>query len=137
MTVQDLPTINAGLNLLSTCFLLLGYINIKRGNRDTHKKFMVSALVSSALFLFFYLYYHSQVGSVPYPYFNWTRPVYFTVLIPHVLFAAGMIPFILMAVWFAFRGQFEKHRKIVHWLWPVWMYVSISGVVIYLMLYIL
>ena len=136
MTVQDLPTINAGLNLLSTCFLLLGYINIKRGNKDTHKKFMVSALVSSALFLFFYLYYHSQVGSVPYPYFNWTRPVYFTVLIPHVLLAAGMIPFILMAVWFAFRGQFEKHRKIVHWLWPVWMYVSITGVVIYLMLYI-
>jgi uncharacterized membrane protein YozB (DUF420 family) len=97
---------------------------------------MVSALVSSAVFLICYLFYHSQVGSVPYPHHDWTRPVYFTVLIPHIILAAVMSPFILMAVWFAFREQFEKHRKIVRWLWPVWMYVSVSGVVIYLMLYI-
>ncbi len=136
MSVQDFPTINASLNLLSTIFLLLGYINVKRGNKNTHKKFMVSALVSSAVFLICYLFYHSQVGSVPYPHHDWTRPVYFTVLIPHIILAAVMFPFILMAVWFAFREQFEKHRKIVRWLWPVWMYVSVSGVVIYLMLYI-
>ncbi len=137
MSIQNLPTINAGLNLLSTIFLLLGYLNVKRGNRDTHKKFMVSALVSSAVFLIFYLFYHSQVGSVPYPYHDWTRPVYFAVLIPHIILAAVMSPFILIAVWFALREQFEKHRKIVRWLWPVWMYVSVSGVIIYLMLYIL
>ena len=137
MNVQDLPTINASLNLLSTLFLLLGYINVKRGDRNTHKKFMVLALLSSGLFLIFYLIYHSQVGSVPYPHYDWTRPVYFAVLIPHIILAAAMSPFILIAVWFAFRENFEKHRKIVRWLWPVWMYVSISGVVIYLMLYVL
>ena len=136
MSVQDFPTINASLNLLSTIFLLLGYINVRRGNTDTHKKFMVSALVSSAVFLICYLFYHSQMGSVPYPHHDWTRPLYFAVLIPHIILAAVMSPFILMAVWFAFREQFEKHRKIVRWLWPVWMYVSVSGVVIYLMLYI-
>jgi uncharacterized membrane protein YozB (DUF420 family) len=136
MSLQDLPTINASLNLLSTLFLLLGYINVKRGDRNTHKKFMVLALLSSGLFLIFYLIYHSQVGSVPYPHYDWTRPVYFAVLIPHIILAAVMSPFILFAVWFAFRENFEKHRKIVRWLWPVWMYVSISGVIIYLMLYI-
>ncbi len=137
MSIQDLPTINASLNLLSTIFLLLGYINVRRGNRDTHKKFMVSALVSSAVFLICYLIYHSLVGSVPYTHHDWTRPVYFTVLIPHIILAAVMSPFILIAVWFALREQFEKHRKIVRWLWPVWIYVSVSGVIIYLMLYIL
>jgi uncharacterized membrane protein YozB (DUF420 family) len=136
MSVQDLPTINASLNLLSTFFLLLGYIHVKRGNKDIHKKFMVTALISSGLFLIFYLIYHSQVGSVPYPHYNWTRSVYFAVLIPHIIFAAMMSPFILIAVWFAFREKFENHRRIVRWLWPVWMYVSVSGVVIYLMLYV-
>ena len=136
MNVQDLPTINASLNLLSTFFLLLGYLSVRKGNRETHKKFMISALISSALFLIFYLIYHYQVGSVPYPYHDWTRSVYFTVLIPHIILAAVMFPFILIAVWYAFREQFEKHKKIVRWLWPVWMYVSISGVVIYLMLYV-
>jgi len=137
MDVQDLPTINASLNLLTTFFLLLGYINVKKGRRDTHKKFMITTLITSALFLIFYLIYHSQAGSVPYPYHDWTRPIYFAVLIPHIILAAIMSPFILIAVWFAFREQFEKHRRIVRWLWPVWMYVSVSGVVIYLMLYVI
>ena len=135
MNTHDLPTINGTLNLLSTLFLLLGYIHIKKGNRATHKKFMITALVSSGLFLIFYLIYHSQVGSVPYPDYDWTRPVYFAVLIPHTILAALMSPFIVIAVWFAFRGKFENHRRIVRWLWPVWIYVSISGVVIYMMLY--
>jgi uncharacterized membrane protein YozB (DUF420 family) len=97
---------------------------------------MVSALISSAVFLTCYLIYHAHVGSVPYQHYDWTRPVYFTILIPHIILAAIMTPFILLAVWFAFREKFEKHRKIVRWLWPVWMYVSVSGVLIYLMLYI-
>ena len=136
MNVTDLPTINASLNLLSTFFLLMGYINIKKENRETHKKFMISALLSSAVFLICYLFYHAHVGSVPYPHYDWTRPVYFIILVPHIILAAIMSPFILIAVWFAFRSQFEKHRKIVRWVWPVWMYVSVSGVIIYLMLYI-
>jgi uncharacterized membrane protein YozB (DUF420 family) len=137
MNVTDLPTINASLNTLSTFFLLMGYIHIKKGHKETHKKFMVSALISSAVFLICYLIYHAQVGSVPYPHHDWTRPVYFAILIPHIILAAIMTPFILIAVWFAFREQFERHQKIVRWLWPVWIYVSVSGVVIYLMLYVL
>ena len=137
MNVTDLPTINASLNLLCTFFLLMGYINIKKEIQETHKKYMVSALISSAAFLICYLFYHAQVGSVPYPHFDWTRPIYFAILIPHIILAAIMSPFILIAVWFAFRQQFEKHRKIVRWLWPVWMFVSVSGVIIYLMLYVL
>ena len=137
MNVMDLPTINACLNLLSTVFLLSGYFQVKRGNRDAHMKLMVSALSSSAVFLISYLVYHANVGSVPYPHFDWTRPVYFTILIPHIILAAIMSPFVLLAVWFAFREKIEIHRKIVRWLWPVWMYVSVSGVVIYLMLYVL
>jgi uncharacterized membrane protein YozB (DUF420 family) len=136
MNVTDLPTVNAGLNLLSTFFLLMGYIHIKKENQVTHKKYMVSALISSAVFLTCYLIYHAQIGSVPYPHYDWTRPVYFTILIPHIILAAIMTPFILIAVWYAFREKFDKHRKIVRWLWPVWMYVSVSGVLIYLMLYV-
>ena len=136
MDVQDLPTINASLNLITTFLLVLGYINVKKGKRGVHKKFMISALISSAMFLIFYSIYHYQVGSVPYLHHDWTRPVYFTILIPHIIFAAVMSPFILIAVWFAFREQFEKHRKLVRWLWPIWMYVSVSGIIIYLMLYV-
>jgi uncharacterized membrane protein YozB (DUF420 family) len=96
---------------------------------------MIAALVASAVFLTTYLIYHYQVGSVPYPYYDWTRPLYFAILIPHVILAAVMVPFIITAVWFALRGQFERHRRIVRWLWPVWMFVSLSGLAVYLLLY--
>lgn len=136
MTYQDLPTINALLNAISAVFLLAGYVNIKNGKRETHKRFMVSALVTSALFLISYVIYHYQVGSVPYPYHDWTRPVYFTILIPHVILAAVNVPFIIILVTFAFKQNFEKHKKLARWVWPVWMFVSVTGVIIYLMLYI-
>lgn len=135
MTAASLPTINAVLNAVSAALLMFGYIKIKQGNRGIHKKIMLSAVVSSALFLISYLIYHYQVGSVPYPYHDWTRPVYFIILIPHVILAGAMVPFILAALYFAFLSRFEKHRKIVRWIWPVWMFVSLSGITIYLMLY--
>lgn len=135
MNVTDLPTLNAALNLLSTLFLLFGYVYIKRGIRETHKKFMLAALISSAVFLTTYLIYHAKVGSVPYPHQDWTRYFYYTILIPHIILAAVMVPAILIALWHAFRDQFEKHKRLVRWVWPVWMYVSLSGVIIYLMLY--
>jgi uncharacterized membrane protein YozB (DUF420 family) len=135
MKVTDLPSLNAVLNSISTILLLFGYINIKKGNRDNHKKLMVGALISSALFLISYLIYHAQVGSVPFPHFDWTRPVYYVILVPHVILAAVMVPFILLAVWHAWKERFEKHARITRWVWPVWMYVSFSGVLIYLMLY--
>ncbi len=135
MNVQDLPTLNAVLNSISAVFLSLGYIQIKKGRREQHRKWMIAALVTSALFLTSYLIYHSQVGSVKYPHYDWTRPVYFAVLIPHIILAAVMTPFILIAVWHAWHARFEKHRRLVRWIWPVWMFVSVSGVVVYWMLY--
>lgn len=136
MNVSDLPTVNAALNLISAVLLTFGYVNIRKGKQEVHKKFMISALISSALFLTSYLIYHYQVGSVPYPYEDWTRTVYLAVLVPHIFLAAVMVPFILVMVWWAFRGSFDRHRRLARWVWPVWMYVSISGVTVYLMLYV-
>jgi uncharacterized membrane protein YozB (DUF420 family) len=135
VSVSDLPTVNAALNTLSAILLLFGYINIRRRNIEQHKRLMLAALVTSAFFLTSYLIYHYQVGSVPYPYHDWTRPVYFTILIPHVILAGVMVPFIIAGVWFAFRQRFDRHRRLMRWVWPVWMFVSVSGVAVYLMLY--
>lgn len=135
MSVSSLPTINALLNLTGTILLLLGYIAIKNNNQQRHRKIMMSALIVSALFLIFYLIYHSQAGSVPYMKFDWTRPIYFAILIPHIILAALMSPFIIFLVFRALKGQFDKHKKLAKWVWPVWMFVSVSGVLVYLMLY--
>lgn len=135
MTFKDLSTLNAILNAISAVFLYLGFLQIKAGNVEAHRKRMLMALVASALFLVSYLVYHAQVGSVPYPHRDWTRPVYFAILIPHVILAAVNAPFILALVWFAFRGNFEKHKRLARRVWPIWIFVSISGVIVYLMLY--
>lgn len=135
MSAADLPTLNACLNTLSLILLIQGYRRIKRQDREGHKKYMLTALGSSALFLTSYLIYHYLVGSVPYPRHDWTRPLYFAILIPHVILAAGMAPFILIAVRHALRGQFQRHRRLARWVWPVWIFVSFSGVAVYLMLY--
>jgi len=137
VNVSNLPTINAILNGISVILLTIGYVQIKRGNPAVHRKFMISAVISSAVFLTTYLIYHYYAGSVPYPHHDWTRPLYFIILIPHVILAAVMVPFILAALYFAFKSKFEKHKKIARWVWPVWMFVSLSGIAVYLMLYIL
>ena len=135
MDVTGLPGLNATLNGLSALLLLAGFIAIKNGRPDVHKKIMMAALISSAAFLTSYLVYHAQVGSVPYPHHDWTRPVYFAILIPHVILAGLMVPFILAAVFFALRARFDRHKRLVVWVWPVWMFVSVTGVAIYFMLY--
>ena len=135
MNVSTLPTVNALLNALAACLLLWGYVMIRRGRRDTHKKIMLSALVVSAAFLTTYLIYHAQVGSVPYQHHDWTRPLYFAILIPHIILAGLMVPFIIALVTFALRGNFTRHKRLARWVWPVWMFVSVSGVAVYLMLY--
>ncbi|MCP4686112.1 MAG: DUF420 domain-containing protein [bacterium] len=136
MSAADLPTLNAALNMISATLLAFGFANIRRGKQDVHRKFMIVALCSSVLFLTSYLFYHYQVGSVPYPYEDWTRIVYLAVLIPHIVLAAVMVPFILVMVWWAVTESFDRHRRIARWVWPVWMYVSVSGVTVYLMLYV-
>lgn len=135
MTVNDLSTVNAVLNIISFTLLIFGYSQIKKGNREAHKKVMLSALTTSALFLISYLIYHRYVGSVPYPHQDWTRSLYFIILVPHITLAAAMVPFILVAVWAAIKSNFERHAIIMRWTLPVWLYVSISGVLVYIMLY--
>ncbi len=136
MGVENLSLVNAILNGLSTIMLIMGFIKIKVGKKIAHKNYMVIALIISFFFLISYLVYHYHVGSVPYPYHDWTRPVYFGILILHVIFAGINAPFILALVYFAIKGNFINHKKLAHWVWPVWMYVSITGVVIYLMNYV-
>ena len=135
MPIIDLPTLNAMLNGLCTLFLLLGYIQIKQGNIKTHQKYMAGALITSIVFLLSYVIYHIQVGSVPYPHHDWTRPIYFAILIPHIILAAINVPFIVLLVLRALQENFERHKKLARYVWPSWMFVSITGVIIYLMLY--
>ena len=135
MTAADLPPLNACLNTVSAVLLALGYVNIRRGRIARHRRFMLAALLSSTLFLCSYLTYHYLVGSVAYPHHDWTRPLYFAILIPHVVLAALMGPFVVIAVRRAWRGDFVAHARLARRLLPVWMFVSVSGVAIYWMLY--
>lgn len=135
MTVYDLPAINASLNAVATILLGSGYVAIKRGNKELHKKLMISALLVSAAFLACYLVYHYHAGSKPFPDLGWIKTVYLLILVPHIILAAVMVPMILKTFWHAFRGEWESHKKIARWTFPIWMYVSLTGVVIYLMLY--
>lgn len=137
MTVDQLPAINASLNALATLLLFAGWWAIKfKQDIKLHRAFMGAALVCSAVFLSCYLYYHYNAGAMTrFEKEGAIRIVYFTVLITHIPLAVAMVPFIFAAVWFALKGKFDKHKKIVKWVWPVWMYVSVTGVVIYVMLY--
>ena len=135
MSYSDLPALNATLNAISFAFLLTGYVLIRNGRRDAHRNCMVGALVMSALFLTSYVIYHLNVGSVPFRKTGWIRTVYFAVLIPHVILAAAIVPMVLITVSRAWSKRFDKHRRIARWTLPLWMFVSITGVIVYLMLY--
>ena len=132
-----LAHVTVALNIVTTAFLIAGYRAIRAGDRETHKVRMVAALISSALFLIVYLVNHAIHGSTPYPFKDWTRTLYFIVLIPHIILAALQLPFILRGVFLAWKQRFEAHARLMRWVWPIWLYVSISGVVVYLALYIL
>lgn len=138
MDFHGLPTVNACLN--GTAFLLLlgGWQAIKAGNRERHQKFMIAALVASALFLCSYVTYHFLAHGMVTHYRGtgaW-RFIYFTILLTHTPLAVAIVPFCAMAVYQAYKGNFVAHVKITRWLFPAWVYVSVTGVVIYLMLYI-
>jgi uncharacterized membrane protein YozB (DUF420 family) len=135
MTAAQLPTLNAALNTLSAVFLCAGYFFIRSHNRDAHQRCMVAAIACSTLFLISYLTYHFQVGSVGFKGQGWIRPVYFAILITHTILAAAVVPLVLVTFIRALRGRFDAHRRIARWTFPIWLYVSITGVVIYLMLY--
>jgi putative membrane protein len=135
MQVQDLPTLNASLNAVAATLLLSGYIAIKNKKTELHKKLMVATFIVSSLFLTSYLIYHYYVGSVKFPDLGWIKTVYLLILIPHIILSAVMVPMILKTFWHAYRQEWEKHKKIARLTFPIWMYVSITGVIIYLMLY--
>ncbi len=135
MTVYDLPALNATLNALAATCLLVGYVLIRRGHRNAHRNAMVAALAFSAAFLASYLVYHYHVGSRPFTGQGPIRVVYFAVLITHVILATAIVPMVLVTVSRALRGRFDRHRRIARWTWPLWMYVSVTGVVVYVMLY--
>ncbi len=136
MTVRDLPAVNASLNALATVLLIYGYRLIRQGKREQHKRVMLSAFAVSIIFLVCYLVYHAEVGSVPYQGQGAMRILYFTILISHVILAAIVPVLAIMTLWRAFQERFDKHRKIAKITLPIWLYVSITGVIVYLMLYI-
>jgi len=135
MTVEQLPAVNASLNGLATILLLLGFYLIKTGRREAHKICMIAAFCTSTVFLACYLYYHYHVGATRFTDPAWFKPFYFALLIPHVILAVVMLPFIFKALWHAYKGDFERHKKTVKWAWPMWLFVSITGVMVYLILY--
>lgn len=138
MTMENLPSLNAMLNSMAAFCLVMGWRAIKRRrNREVHKRWMVAAVVASTCFLASYLTYHFTHPPTRYEGGGVLRAVYFAILATHIPLAMTVVPFSLAAVWQAWRGRFDRHVRITRWLWPVWMYVSVTGVLIYLMLYVL
>ena len=135
ISVSQLPTLNAALNSLSAVFLFAGYLFIRAKNRDTHRRCMLAAFACSMLFLISYLVYHFQVGSVGFKGQGWIRPVYFTILVTHTILATAVVPLALITLVRALRERYDAHRRIARWTFPIWLYVSVTGVVVYLMLY--
>lgn len=135
IALTDLPALNATLNGLSFLILMTGFYFIKNKKVTAHKTCMLTALGVSILFLVSYLTYHFNVGSVRYTKQGWVRPVYFTILFTHTVLAITLVPMVSITLFRALKERFDRHRKIAHWTLPIWMYVSITGVIIYLMLY--
>ena len=133
--VTSLPHLNALLNTVSAILLLTGYCFIRRRNIAAHRRCMLAALGSSALFLISYLVYHFSVGSVRFEGQGWIRLVYFAVLVSHTVLATAIVPLVLVTVVRALRRRFDRHRDIARWTLPLWLYVSVTGVAVYWMLY--
>lgn len=135
MTLQDLPAVNATLNGISGVLLFIGWMLIRRRRIQAHRIVMLAAFAASSLFLVSYLVYHAQVGSVPFTRQGFVRPVYFTILITHILLAALTLPLAVITLWRALGGHFARHRAIARWTFPIWAYVSVTGVLVYILLY--
>lgn len=132
--VGALPAANAVFNSLSAICLIFGYTNIRRGNRIVHMRFMVTATVFSTLFLLSYVTYHYFHGDTKFPGQGWIRPVYFFILISHIGLSTIALPFILATLWYALRSQFRFHRRVARWTFPIWLYVSVTGVIVFAVL---
>jgi uncharacterized membrane protein YozB (DUF420 family) len=135
VSVSDLPLVNASLNGLATVLLIVGYVCIRQRRIAAHRAAMIAAFVTSVLFLISYLIYHAHAGSRPFPGRGSIRAVYFGILITHIVLAATIPPLAAVTLWRAYRRRFDRHMKIARWTLPLWLYVSITGIVVYLMLY--
>jgi uncharacterized membrane protein YozB (DUF420 family) len=129
------PVINATLNGTSAVLLVIGRTMIARGRIPAHRAVMIAAFITSTLFLISYLYYHAHVGSVHFQGTGWSRPIYFTILGTHTVLAIVIVPLVLITLSRALKERFPQHRRIARWTFPLWLYVSVTGVVIYVMLY--
>lgn len=134
-SVSDLPLVNASLNGIATVLLLVGYVCIRQRRIAAHRAAMVSAFATSVLFLISYLVYHAHAGSRPFPGQGPIRVVYFVILISHIILAATIPPLAGITLWRAYRRRFDRHMKIARWTFPLWLYVSVTGIVVYWMLY--
>ena len=132
--VSSLPAANAAFNSLSALCLLAGYLRIRRKDKATHKRFMLAATFFSALFLISYITYHSFHGDTHFPGQGWVRPAYFALLISHIGLSMVALPLIFATLYFSLSGQFRFHRNVARWTFPVWMYVSVTGVLVFFVL---
>jgi len=135
VTVHDLPAVNASLNALSGILLACGYTLMRQRRIELHRRFMIAAFAASSLFLVCYVIYHAQVGSVPFPRQGFVRLVYFVILITHVVMAATVPPLAIITLTRGLKGRYPQHRRIARWTFPIWMYVSVTGVLVYVLLY--
>lgn len=135
LNVSILPHLNAILNATSSVFLVIGYVLIRAGYETAHKRSMIAALICSAAFLTSYVVYHLHAGSRPFTGTGAIRGIYFAILITHVVLAAAILPLVLMTATRGLRSQFDRHVRIARWTLPLWLYVSVTGVIVYLMLY--
>lgn len=135
MSISDLPAVNASLNALSAILLTAGFVHIKQGRQTAHRNCMVGALVCSVLFLTCYITYHLHAGRTVFKDPAWFRPIYLGLLLTHTILAVVIVPMVIVTVVRAARGRFDSHKRIARWTWPMWMYVSVTGVLIYLLLY--
>jgi uncharacterized membrane protein YozB (DUF420 family) len=135
MTVHTLPAINATLNAISGVLLVIGYALMRARRIDLHRRVMIAAFITSSLFLVCYLIYHAQVGSVRFTREGFVRPVYFSILITHVTLAAAVLPLAIITLTRGLKGRYPRHRAIARWTFPIWLYVSVTGVLVYVLLY--
>ena len=135
MTVYDLPAVNASLNAISAVLLLIGYVMIRRRRIEQHRKFMIAAFAVSVLFLICYVIYHANVGSKPFTGQGAIRRIYFFILITLIVLAALVPPMAIVTLVRGLRAKYDRHAKLARWTLPIWLYVSVTGVIVYLMLY--
>jgi len=133
--VHDLPAVNATLNAISGVLLVIAYSFIRKRKIDQHRKTMIAAFVTSSLFLVCYVIYHAQVGSVRFTRQGFVRPLYFTILITHVTLAAAVLPMAIVTLSRGLKAKYPQHRRIARWTLPIWLYVSVTGVLVYVLLY--